>query len=144
MSKIDEYKTLKAENEDAIEKLNWCMGAFAKTDSKKFDLQKSKIGFSVCSICYSSEYVIKPIITYGYTDSSKIFSATDYKVVKGIADAISMYIPEIIPTVQKLLQAEIDKARCQAVDEIKEIMGDLGLGKNCECEKSSDIKDFQA
>lgn len=137
MSKIDEYKTIKAKNEDAIEKLNWCMGKFAETDSSKFDPQKSKIGFSICSTCYKSEYVIKPIMTYGYTDSSQIFSVIDYKVLKSITDAISMYIPEIIPTAQKLLQAEIDKARCQAADEVKEIMGDLELGKNCECEKSS-------
>lgn len=143
MSKIDEYKTIKAENEEAIEKLNWCMGKVVKTYLDNFCPQEPRIEFSARPTCFSSEYVIQPIIRHDYIDSPKAFSATNYKAVSSIADAINIHIHEIIPTAQRLLQTEIDKARCQAMDEAKEIIGDLGCSGNCECVKSPILKIFK-
>ena len=74
---------------------------------------------------------------YGYTDLSTMFSVTEYEAYRSIVNAINMYIPEIIPAAQKLLQAEIDEARGKATEEVKEIMGDLECGENCECKKGS-------
>lgn len=144
MGRIDDYRKIVETNQDIIKKLDWCMGNFSETDSKKLDLQKSKLEFTVGLEPDRLEPVIRPYITYGYIDLSTMFSVTEYEAYRSIVNAINMYIPEIIPTAQKLLQAEIDEARSRAADEVKEIMGDLECGENCECNKIPNKEDRQA
>lgn len=104
---------------------------------------KSKLEFSVSLRPDAQGCVIRPHITYGYTDLSTIFSVTEYEAYRSIVEAINMYIPEIIPAAQKLLQADIDEARSQAQEEVKEIMGDFVCGDICECKKIPDKEDCQ-
>ncbi len=121
MGRIDDYRKIAETNQDIIKKLDWCMGRFSETDSQRLDPQKSKLEFSV-SLDGRGECVIRPHIMYGYTDLSTIFPVTKYEAYRSIVEAINMYIPEIIPAAQKLLQADIDEARKQAQEEVKEIM----------------------
>lgn len=144
MGKIDDYRKIVETNQDIIKKLDWCMGKFSETDSKKLDPQKSKLEFTVGLEPDRPEPVIRPYITYGYIDLSTMFSVTEYEAYKSIVDAINMYIPEIIPVAQKLLQAEINEARSKAADEVKEIMGNFGCAENCECKKIPNKEDRQA
>lgn len=144
MGRIDDYRKIMETNQDIIKKLDWCIGKFSETDSRRLDPQKSKLEFSVSLDEHGHGYVIRPRITYGYTDLSTIFSVTEYEAYRSIVGAINMYIPEIIPAAQKLLQAEIDEARSLAMEDLKEIMGDLGCVENCECKKKPEKEDCPA
>lgn len=131
MSKIDEYNAIKGLYEDYIERLNWCMGKFPEETDNKFDPAKSSIKFlpnignDIPNITFVAQY--------GYKEFTMPFSAVSDVIKKAITDALNMYLPEIIPAAQKLLRAEIDRARDEAKDEVREIMGDIGCNDDCPC-----------
>lgn len=129
MSKIEEYKELKRRYESYIEKLNWCMGKLPEESEIRFDPAKSRIEFipliGIPNIALEAEY--------GYEEQTPSVPVVTTPIKRAIVDALNMYIPEIIPAAQKLLQAEIDKAREEAKDEVKDIMGELGCDDDCPC-----------
>lgn len=131
MGKVEDYKELKELYESYIKRLDWCMGKFPEETDDKFDPAKSSIRF----LPNIGDGVpnITLIAQYGYEEFTKPFSAVVDITKKAITDALNMYIPEIIPVAQKLLQAEIDKAREEAQEEVKEIMGELQCEDDCPC-----------
>ncbi len=136
MSKIDEYHKIKEENENLIERLRWSIGVFPENSEYKFDPNKSKIVFSA-----PSDEIIGLILCeaeYGYQEENEKFLALTHHATEKLAEAITMYIPEIIPATQKLLQAEIDKARDEARQEVKEILGDLQCDDDYNCKIDSE------
>ena len=132
MSKIDEYNAIKGLYEDYIERLNWCMGKFPEETDNKFDPAKSSIKF----LPNIGNYIpnITFVAQYGYKEFTMPFSAVSDVIKKAITDAMNMYLPEIISAAQKLLQAEIDKARENAQIECKDTMGSLCCGDECHCD----------
>lgn len=128
-SKIEEYLNIKERYESYIEKLNWCMGKFPEESEIRFDPEKSRIEF----IPLKGQLNIELRAEYGYEEQTQPVSAATSTVRNAFVEALNMYLPEIIPTAQKLLQAEIDKARAEARQEVEEIMGDIVCGDDCPC-----------
>lgn len=128
-SKIEEYLNLKSRYESYIEKLNWCMGKLPEESEVRFDPTKSRIEF--VSLSGTSNIALEA--EYGYEERTPPVSAATDTVKRVIVEALNMYIPEIIPAAQKIMQAKIDKAREEAREEVKEIMGDIECGDNCPC-----------
>lgn len=128
-SKIEEYLNLKSRYESYIERLNWCMGNFPEESKVRFDPAKSRIEF----IPLYGLPTIELKAEYGYEEQTRPVSVVTPTVKNAFVEAVNMYLPEIISAAQELLQAEIDKAREEAKDEVKEIMGDIECGDDCPC-----------
>lgn len=133
-SKIEDYLNIKERYESYIEKLNWCMGKLPEGSEIRFDPEKSRIEF----IPLKGQLNIELRAEYGYEEQTQPVSAVTSTVRNAFVEALNMYLPEIIPAAQKLLQAEIDKAREEAKDEVKEIMDELGCGDDCSCKSKED------
>lgn len=136
MSKIDDYRAKKSENESAISLLDRAMGKFDEDESRQFDPEKSVFEFSNSPL--NEHAPIYLTARYGYLGSTLEFSVLVPASRRCIIDALNMYADEIVQAAQRFLQEEIDKARADAKEEAQDIMGEFCSCGKCSVEEGGD------
>lgn len=136
MSKIDDYRAKKSENESAISMLGRALGKFDEDESKEFDPDKSVFEFSDSPL--NQHNPIYLTARYGYTESTLDFSALVPASHRCIIEALNIYAVEIATTAQRLLQEEIDRAKTEAEKEAQDIVGEFCGCVKCSCEENED------
>ncbi len=115
MSKIDEYRTIKSNNENAIEKYRLLLGYYSDSDTTDPTNTNCVINFS-----YYTEEMIN--LTLSYNNGVKVRNRT---VVQYILNAINEDAERIIRRAKVLAQAAIDDAKSECLTEAQDIIDEL-------------------